>query len=386
MFASAEQNFLRKLGNLECGRFELQMPNGRKEIFEGRKPGPIATLALRDWRVIKNLIVSGDIGFAEDYREGLWDSENLQDLLSLALANEQAMDALIFGGLPARAMARLMHLFSRNTRAGSRKNISAHYDLGNDFYALWLDKTMTYSSGLFEKGQMSLEAAQNAKYDRLIDRMEQSSGSILEIGCGWGGFAARALEKGDFSIKGITLSERQKLYAENRLKGCAHIALEDYRDQTGEYDNIVSIEMFEAVGEEYWKTYFDKICESLKVGGMALIQTITIADDRFERYRKSGDFIRKHVFPGGMLPSPAMFEKYAQASGLRLTDRFYFGGDYARTLELWLKNFDACRPEIQALGYNDSFIRMWRFYLAACIASFRTGRTNVMQVEMQHAI
>lgn len=385
MFASAKDLFLSKLDKLEYGRFELCMPNGQKEVFEGRNPGPAGTLALRDWRVVQNLAINGDIGFAEDYRAGLWDSENLQDLLSLALVNEHAVDKLIFGSLPARMISRFVNLLSRNTRSGSRRNVSAHYDLGNDFYALWLDKTMTYSSALFEKSDSTLENAQNAKYDRLLSRMERDHGSILEIGCGWGGFASRALEKGDFAVKGITLSERQKLYAENRLGGQANIALEDYRDQYGQYDNIVSIEMFEAVGEEYWKTYFSKVGGLLKGHGRAFIQTITIADNRFERYRQSGDFIRKHVFPGGMLPSPSVFENRAAGAGLRVNDKFLFGRDYARTLEIWLKNFDSCRAEILALGYNDSFIRMWRFYLAACIAGFRSGRTDVMQVELQHA-
>lgn len=386
MFASAKDHFLRKLNNLEYGRFELCMPNGQKEIFEGKNPGPAGTLALRDWRVVNNLAINGDIGFAEDYRAGLWDSENLQDLLSLALLNEGAIDSLIFGSLPARMIARFLNLLSRNTRAGSRRNISTHYDLGNDFYALWLDKTMTYSAALFHSDKASLEEAQNAKYDRMLDRMEKKSGSLLEVGCGWGGLAARALEKGDFAVKGITLSERQKSYAESRLKGQARIALEDYRDQYGAYDNIVSIEMFEAVGEEYWKTYFNKIGGLLKTGGRAFIQTITIADDRFTRYRQSGDFIRKHIFPGGMLPSTSVFTNEAKGVGLKCNDAFFFGLDYARTLDIWLRNFDACRAEIQALGYNDAFIRMWRFYLAACIAGFRSGRTNVMQVELQHAL
>ena len=305
MIASTKDTFLKKLARLEYGRFELAMPDGRVEIFEGAQPGPAARLSLRDWRVIKNLALHGDIGFAEDYREGLWDTDNLQDLLSLALTNERAVDRLIYGSLPARAMARVMNLFSRNTRAGSRRNISAHYDLGNDFYALWLDRTMTYSSALFDGAPGTLEQAQNAKYDRLIDRMAGGGGRVLEIGCGWGGFAERALSRADVDLKGITLSTRQKDYADARLKGGASIALEDYRDQQGQYDNIVSIEMFEAVGEEYWQTYFAKVAALLKKGGHALIQTITIADDKFSRYRESGDFIRSISVRAACCPHPA---------------------------------------------------------------------------------
>lgn len=383
--SAVKDNFLKKLDYLECGRFELETPDGKKRVFEGRKPGPNAILALRDWRVISNLAVNGDIGFAEDYREGLWDTRNLQDLLSLALANEKSIDAFIFGSLPARVFSRLANILRINTLEGSKRNISAHYDLGNEFYQLWLDPGMTYSSAIFQTASQNLCAAQDAKYDRLIDRMNAKSGSILEIGCGWGGFAERASNRGDFDIKGITLSQRQKEFAGARLQASAKIALEDYRHQQGKFDNIVSIEMFEAVGEQYWKTYFDKISSLLNQGGKALIQTITIAEDRFERYRDSSDFIRKHIFPGGMLPSPNRFAAAAAGSGLRVADRFDFGQDYARTLEIWLDTFDTRKTDVLNLGYDERFIRMWRFYLAACIAGFRTGRTNVMQVELQHA-
>lgn len=383
--SAVKDSFLKKLDYLECGRFELETPDGKKRIFEGRKPGPNAILALRDWRVISNLAVNGDIGFAEDYREGLWDTRNLQDLLSLALANEKSIDAFIFGSLPARVFSRLANMLRINTLKGSRRNISAHYDLGNEFYQLWLDPGMTYSSAIFQTPTQSLTSAQDAKYDRLLDRMNAKSGSVLEIGCGWGGFAERALNRGDFDIKGITLSQRQKEFADLRLQNRAQISLEDYRHQQGKFDSIVSIEMFEAVGEQYWKTYFDKVSGLLREGGKALIQTITIADDRFERYRDSGDFIRKHIFPGGMLPSPDRFATAAAQSGLRVTDRFDFGQDYARTLEIWLDTFDTRKSDVLQLGYDERFIRMWRFYLAACIAGFRTGRTNVMQVELQHA-
>jgi cyclopropane-fatty-acyl-phospholipid synthase len=383
--SAAKKSFMRNLDKIEYGQFILETPDGKRVAFEGRQPGPTAALSLRDWRVISNLAINGDVGFAEDYREGLWETENLQNLLSLALANEKSIDAFIFGSLPARALARLGNLMRRNTMKGSRKNISAHYDLGNSFYQLWLDPSMTYSAAIFNGANSDLETAQRNKYDRLIDGMGIQNGSLLEIGCGWGGFAARAMQRGDYGIKGITLSARQKEYADTKLQGAAQIALEDYRDQQGLYDSVVSIEMFEAVGEEYWKTYFDKVAALLKKGGKAMVQTITIADERFERYKLSGDFIRKHIFPGGMLPSPARFAAAAAGAGLRVSDRFDFGHDYARTLEIWLANFDHARAQVLAQGYDEKFIRMWRFYLAGCIAGFRTGRTNVMQVMLSHA-
>lgn len=377
--------FLKKLDLIEQGRIELVTPDGHSRIFEGKSPGPSARLDVRDWRVMTNLALNGDIGFAEDYRAGLWDTGNLQDLLSLAMINEKSIDAFIFGGLPSRVLARLANLLRGNTLSGSRRNIRAHYDLGNNFYALWLDRTMTYSSGIFPTGNEGLEDAQRAKYNRILDRLGKSSGSMLEIGCGWGGFASHALNRGDFDMKGITLSQRQRDYAQAVLDGKADIALEDYRIQEGKYDNIVSIEMFEAVGFEHWKTFFDKVSTMLNRGGRAVIQTITIEDSRFERYRASGDFIRKHIFPGGLLPSPERFRVAAAQSGLRVENTFEFGDAYATTLEKWLTNFDARESDIRALGYDSAFIRMWRFYLAACIAGFRTRRTNVMQVELSHA-
>ncbi len=376
--------FFKKLAGLEQGTLELATPDGKTRVFGGHSAGPAAKLELRDWRVLGNLAISGDIGFAEDYRAKLWDTDNLQDLLSLALMNEKAVDAFIFGILPARVLARLGNLLRGNTLKGSRRNIRAHYDLGNDFYALWLDRSMTYSSGIFATGSEGLEDAQRAKYGRIVDHLGSSSGSLLEIGCGWGGFAEYAQSRGDFAIKGLTLSDKQKRYAAARLGDSAQIALEDYRTQTGTYDNIVSIEMFEAVGQEYWKTYFDKVAASLKRDGRAMIQTITIEESRFERYKASGDFIRKHIFPGGLLPSRERFSASALQSGLQTKSVFEFGHDYARTLEKWLANFDARKADVMALGYDEGFIRMWRFYLAGCIAGFRTNRVGVMQAELIH--
>lgn len=376
---------LKCLDQLEKGSLSLTLPNGQSYKFSGKLPGANADIQIHDWRVPTNLAFKGDTGLAEDYRDGRWQSDNLENLITLAIDNDHVMSPFLYGSTLAQKIGNLSYILRSNTIKGSRRNISAHYDLGNDFYKLWLDPTMTYSSALFNQPDESLVQAQHNKYDRILGQLNQNSGSILEVGCGWGGFAERAASKGDFAIKGITLSSEQHDYAASRLDNKAKIVLEDYRAQSGTFDNIVSIEMFEAVGEKYWKTYFDKMGSMLKKSGRAVIQTITIDDKIFENYRTSNDFIRTFIFPGGMLPGPDRFAMEAKKSGLRINDRFDFGQDYATTLEHWLASFDSKKQEIMALGYEESFIRMWRFYLAACIASFRTGRTNVMQVELQHA-
>lgn len=376
--------FLRKLDHLEYGRFELVTPDGKTRVFEGKNPGTVSSLSLHDWKVVANLATRGDIGFAEDYKAGLWETASLPNLLTCAMENDQVIENYIFGNGGMQFWNRFLQLLRLNSVRGSRRNISAHYDLGNDFYALWLDPSMTYSSALYKTAGEELQAAQMNKYDRIIDRLAMRSGTVLEVGCGWGGFADRALQRHDYALKGITLSYKQQKFAQEKVKGRANIVLEDYRHQTGKYDSIVSIEMFEAVGMEYWHTYFSKLKELLNDKGRAVIQTITIDDKRFDKYRQSGDFIRSYIFPGGLLPSPSLFKAAAEKAGLRLVDRYDFGQDYARTLSSWLEKFDAKRSDISALGYDDGFIRMWRFYLAACIAAFKTGRTDVMQVELQH--
>jgi cyclopropane-fatty-acyl-phospholipid synthase len=380
----AADRFLKALDRLEYGSLDLTMPNGRRYGFEGKQPGAAATLAIEDWSVPARLAQNGDLGFAEAYRDGLWHSDDLQSLVTLSLQNEDAVHSYLYGNCMGRWMAVASYLMKMNSLRGSRRNIQAHYDLGNDFYKLWLDPTMTYSAALFGQDG-DLTQAQLNKYDRIIDRLQAESGSVLEIGCGWGGFAERAAERGDYSIKGITLSDEQYEFARNRVKDRASIVLEDYRAQEGTFDNIVSIEMFEAVGEKYWQTYFQKVGGLLRRGGCAVIQTITIEDKRFETYRRGSDFIRSFIFPGGLLPSPERFAAEAAKSGLAVKDRFEFGQDYATTMEHWLGSFDRKIADVRQLGYDEGFIRLWRFYLAACIAGFRTGRTNVMQVELQHA-
>ncbi|MEC8665341.1 MAG: cyclopropane-fatty-acyl-phospholipid synthase family protein [Pseudomonadota bacterium] len=380
----ASDQLFRSLDNIEFGALKLTTPDGQTRMFSGRVPGEMAEIRLRDWNVVTNLFCKGDVGFAEDYREGLWDSSDLTALTTLGLKNRRALDHVVTGNSFFSTIANLGYLLRINSISGSKKNIHAHYDLGNDFYSLWLDPTMTYSSALY-KGDDDLMQAQHRKYDRIIDRLNTPSGRVLEVGCGWGGFAERALEKGDYDLKGITLSEEQHEFAKQRLGNNARIVLEDYRHQEGKFNSIVSIEMFEAVGERYWPTYFGKLKEMMDQNGRAVIQTITMNEFDFPRYRRSSDFIRSFIFPGGMLPSQSRFAQEAERAGLKVTDKFTFGLDYARTLESWLAAFDAKRDDVKALGYDDGFLRMWRFYLAACAAGFKTGRTDVMQVELCHA-
>jgi len=386
MIGKATADLLFKnLDMIDSGQITVVTPDGKTRVFEGRTPGEKAKIEFKDWRVISNMIRKGNVGFAEDYRAGHWDTDNLVALSMLGLVNRTALDHLTTGSNFSRTITGLSYFLRLNTLSGSRKNIHAHYDLGNEFYKLWLDPSMTYSSALFKNEKEDLQQAQNNKYDRMINCLDMCSGSLLEIGCGWGGFAERAIQRGDFEVKGVTLSQEQHDYAQNRLNGNAHIALEDYRHQQGKFDHIVSIEMFEAVGERYWPTYFGKVGSLLNRGGKAVIQTITMNERDFPRYRRGGDFIRSYIFPGGMLPSPSRFKEEASKAGLSAHNEFFFGQDYARTLEHWLDAFDANRNQVKAQGFDDGFIRLWRFYLAACIAGFRTGRTNVMQLELSHA-
>lgn len=377
--------FLKKLEGIEYGHVRITTPDGKVREFAGKKPGAKADLTLQDWSVPVNMALRGDVGFIEDYRNKRWETSSLHDLLTFGLQNDRSVNAYLYGSTLRRALASLGYIFKSNSLRGSRRNIQAHYDLGNDFYQLWLDPSMTYSAALYTKSDDSLEQAQANKYNRILDRLESNSGTVLEVGCGWGGFADQALQKGDFAVKGITLSDQQKEYASQRLAGKADIALEDYRHQTGLYDHLVSIEMFEAVGEKFWPVYFGKMASLLKRSGHAVIQTITMAEPYFDSYRKGNDIFRSFIFPGGMLPSASRFAAEAGKAGLRVVDQFDFGKDYGRTCLEWLNAFNANENAIKALGYDERFMRLWRFYLAACIAGFNTGRINVMQADLQHA-
>lgn len=378
-----QSEFLKTLDSIRYGSLRLTTPDGVIRDIEGPEQGPAAAMEICDWRGITALAARGDIGLTEAYRDGWISTPDLTALLTFGLMNEEALDRYLYGH-PIQALAiRALYLLNRNTKAGARRNIAAHYDLGNAFYGLWLDDTMTYSSAIFGPGD-DLLAAQRRKYDRIIDGLGGASGRLLEIGCGWGGLIERALQRGDFAPKGLTLSTEQAAYARDRLGPAADIALQDYRDEKDRFDHIVSIEMFEAVGEKFWPVYFGKLADALTRNGRAMIQTITVADRYFDRYRKGGDMIRSFIFPGGMLPSPAQFQDQAARAGLRIEDAYEFGQDYARTLTEWLARFDARLPQIRAQGFDDGFIRVWRFYLAACIASFTVGRTDVVQYRLAH--
>lgn len=376
--------FLKVLEHIEFGSIDVITPDGKIHQFKSGRQSAHTTLTLHDWRAIPMLATKGDIGFAQAYRDGWWDSDDLTSLFLIGLQNEAALDKYIYGGLIGQIIARGSYLLTRNTLSGSKKNIHAHYDLGNEFYKLWLDESMTYSSALFSSPTEDLVQAQHNKYDRIIERLG-NSGSLLEIGCGWGGFAERAIGKKDYEIKALTISDAQHQYATKRLGNNARIVLEDYRVQQGKYNNIVSIEMFEALGERFWPVYFNKLKSLLDRKGKAVIQTITIGNQYFERYRKSGDLIRTYIFPGGMLPSTERFAEESKKAGFQITDTYMFGQDYAHTIEQWLSQFDNKISEVKALGFDEPFIRLWRLYLACCIASFKVGRTDVMQAELIHA-
>jgi cyclopropane-fatty-acyl-phospholipid synthase len=388
---SAARWLFRLLEQLRCGSITLRTPDGRHLEFAGARPGPHATLFLTDWQVCSDILSKGDIGLAEAYIAGRATTEDLTQLLLLGALNEQAIEQAIHGRWWATLVYRLRHWLRPNTRAGSRRNIHAHYDIGNDFYRLWLDGTMTYSSALFEDDlSRNLEQAQSAKYARILRELGAQPGDhILEIGCGWGGFAEHAARAG-CRITGITVSEAQLDYARARiatagLQDRVDLRLCDYRDLEGQFDHIASIEMFEAVGERYWPGYFAALRERLKPGGRAVVQTITIAAAKFERYRSGTDFIQQYIFPGGMLPSPERFRAEAAVQGLAVAGMHAFGLDYAETLRRWHRRFDAVAAQVGEQGFDERFIRIWRFYLAYCEAGFRARATDVMQAVLVHA-
>lgn len=378
---------IRLLAQLKWGALHLVLPDGQTAHF-GDDSYPI-TLQVHDWSVFEAVSASGDIGLAEGYLAQEWTTDNLVGLIELFIRNRGAIEQLVYGHWWGRLGHRLQHWLNRNTRQGSRKNIHAHYDLGNAFYRLWLDQSMTYSSALFSSDSETLYEAQQAKYRRILQQLQLKPGAhVLEIGCGWGGFAELALRNSDVHLTGLTLSTEQLAYARQRLSdaGLAHRAdlqLRDYRDQHEQFDAIASIEMFEAVGEQYWADYFACLLRNLKPGGRACIQTIVIADELFERYRRSTDFIQQYIFPGGMLPSAAVFRQRAQRAGLRVVESFAFGQDYARTLHRWREDFLSHLGEVMRQGFDRRFTLTWEFYLAYCEAAFRAGSTNVMQFTLE---
>lgn len=379
---------LKLLARLQHGALHLELPDGKSMHF-GDDSYPV-TLRLHNWSLCDAVIKSGDIGFAETFIDGSWSTDNLTGLIELFIHNRQAVESLIYGKWWGNLLYRIRHLFNRNSRSGSRKNIHAHYDIGNDFYRLWLDPSMTYSSALFSNGhEDSLQNGQLAKYRRILNELDiQPDERILEIGCGWGGFAEIAAKEGGAQVSGLTLSTEQLQFAQQRLQenglaAQADLLLMDYRDINDKFDAIASIEMFEAVGEAYWPTYFECVSRNLKSGGRACIQTITIADELFERYRTGTDFIQQYIFPGGMLPSPAVFRAQAAKQGLRVVNEHAFGLDYARTLDEWRDAFKEKSALVREQGFDDKFLRTWEFYFGYCEAGFRANSINVMQFTLE---
>ncbi|TPW33265.1 class I SAM-dependent methyltransferase [Martelella alba] len=376
-------------GRITHGSLTLRFDNDSVATIEGANDGPEATLVLHNLRPLMRLATSGDLGFARSFMDGDWESPDLAAFLALAVMNETALEnALKAHPLFARIEA-LRHRLRGNTRKGSRRNIAYHYDLGNNFYAAWLDQTMTYSSALYGGREISLCEAQTAKYDRIISRLQIGpEDRVLEIGCGWGGFAEYAAARTGCHITGLTLSQEQASFARERLerKGLSaktDIRLEDYRDCNGSFDKIVSIEMFEAVGEEHWPTFFETVNQRLKPGGAAVIQSITIEHHRFAHYRDNADFIQAYIFPGGMLPSFETFRAGAERAGLTVKDLFAFGKDYAKTLLEWENRFLAEWEKIAPLGFDERFKRMWRYYLNYCATGFSAGSIDVAQFHLQ---
>jgi len=379
---------LRAFRHISHGQLNVRTPDLHLLRFKGPKPGPAADWLLHDWSPLDDLLSRGEIGFAEGYIARTWDTDDLTALIMFGLANSDALERYFYGRPLYALWLRVRDFWNKNTVAGSRRNILKHYDLGNDFYALWLDKSMTYSCALFgDNRNLSLEEAQAEKYRRILSKLELQSGShILEIGCGWGGFMEFAAREG-YRVTGVTISDAQKNFTEERLRlaGLDHLAkveLKDYRKIAEQFDGVVSIGMFEHVGEEFWPAYFRAVRSFLKPGAKAMVQSITIDEHVFLRAHDKRGFIEEVIFPGGCLPSKERFGKVAEKAGLTCREQFAFGKNYALTLKHWLQRFEARKNEVLNMGYDEKFIRLWRFYLASCIAAFTVGRTDVIQAEL----
>lgn len=376
--------------NMQHGRVDFVLPDGRTFRAEGAKPGPVAEIRIHNNDLFARLIREGDLGFCDAYLDEWWSTPDLQAFMDLVHAGNED----IYDGFPGMGLLRSFEKFRfwmhRNNRGQARKNISFHYDLGNEFYGLWLDDTMTYSSAYFEGGaQASLEAAQIAKYKLLVDQLGVQPGDhVLEIGCGWGGFAEYAAKERGLKVTGLTISEEQINYARNRIEkaGLSDVVdfkLQDYRDEQGLYDGIASVEMFEAVGEQYWPVYFDTLRNRLKPGKAATLQIITVADRRWKVYKRGVDFIQKYIFPGGMLPSPTALRQQVERAGLVVDRSVEFGKSYDLTLRRWHETFNQKWDQIADLGFDERFRRMWNFYLTSCAATFDSGNCDVTQITVR---
>ena len=386
--------FHRQLDRIDAGlahgTLEGYLPDGSVRILGGRGKGPTAVVHLKSWAALVRLALSGSVGWYRAWDMGEWSSPDPVPLFDLFMRNGETLGKAGRSRGPWRWMARAVHFLNRNSRAGARRNIHAHYDLGNDFYRLWLDAGMSYSSALFAAPDQSLEDAQQAKVDAILDRLDLRSGSrLLEIGCGWGALAERAVERHDVLYVGITLSSAQAEIADQRLhavdlSGRSRVEICDYRDAEGPYDAIASVEMVEAVGQAYWPAYMDVIARLLRPGGRAAIQYILISDALFERYAASTDFIQAYIFPGGCLISESRFRALAEERGLAWRDVRRFGADYAETLRQWRERFDAAVGDGRLpAGFDERFVRLWRYYLQYCEGGFRGGGIDVAQVTLE---
>ena len=377
-----KKDFLDTCARIRFGSLRLRTPEG--EIFDFGQGSPEAEMRIYDWSVVTAISARGDIGLGETYVAGLWETSSIAQLSTVALMNLEQFQGYAYAGFWNNLKFRVANrLLRANSLKGSSRNIRAHYDVGNEFYQLWLDEGMTYSSAMFAPGDTDLLRGQNRKYDRMLDRLGNTE-RVLEIGCGWGGFAERAADRGHH-VTGLTISPSQKGYADARLDGRAEIRLQDYREIRGQFDSIVSIEMIEAVGKDYWPNYFATLKTRLGQHGRALIQAITVSDSYFDTYQHTSDYIRHYTFPGGMLLSNAVISDQARRAGLKVTASHAFGVDYGRTCAMWNDRLDQQASRVRKLGYGESFLRNWRYYLGVCAASFAVGQTDVVQVELTHA-
>jgi len=378
------------LKRIAVGRLVVRLPSGDEVEAQGPVAGPEAVVVLHDWKVLRQLVIGGDIGFAEAYMDGHWSSPDVPALIELAALNQDALGDAVTGSAILRVINRLRHGRHANTKQGSKRNIVSHYDLGNDFYSTWLDEGMSYSSGIYRGEGQSLEAAQVEKQNRIMEMLSLGGGErVLEIGCGWGGLAQRLVEEAGCTVTGLTLSPAQLSYARERLAGPvaagqADLRLQDYRDVDGLYDRVVSIEMLEAVGQDYWPGYFRRLQDCLKPGGVAVLQVISIAEKKFEAYLRSPDFIQLYVFPGGMLPTVTIMREQIAKVGLVLETFEPFGSSYARTLAEWRRRFHAAWPRLRQGGLDEIFGRKWDYYLAYCEAGFRAGAIDVGLYRITH--
>ncbi|MCY4179728.1 MAG: cyclopropane-fatty-acyl-phospholipid synthase, partial [Litoreibacter sp.] len=366
----------------------VKLPDGRVFRAEGSKPGPVAEFTVHNTDLFARIVREGDLGFCDAYLDDWWSTPDLQAFMDLVHADNDD----VYDGYPGmklvRAYEKLRFWMQSNSKTQAKKNISYHYDLGNDFYSLWLDDTMTYSSALFKNGQESLEKAQENKYASMVDQMGVQPGDhVLEIGCGWGGFAEYAAKERGLKVTGLTISQEQHDFAVERMKRLGlsdrvEIKMQDYRDEQGVYDGIASIEMFEAVGEKYWPVYFDTVRERLKPGKHATLQIITVKDERWDVYKRGVDFIQKYIFPGGMLPSPTVLKSEISKAGLQLKGSIEFGQSYSDTLRRWHETFNDRWDDVAALGFDARFQRMWNFYLTSCASTFWSRNCDVTQITM----